>query len=218
MNAMQPANSNDEKSIAMKHHKPSDHSFWGRKRRFSGFSLIELLVVLSIIALLLSIGTAVALRMVKEARVEATRAMLNGLLGANEEFKAVRKEGPINHEGSYPIDWTTSEGNKLSSSERFVRGCSQIQSSTDMMMAAINSGSSSALEIVYNDKDNDGTFQIFDRWRTEVEYRSRNNSKGAGPSTGVSNSLLPVTNYPFFVSAGPDQQFGTDDDITTVAD
>ena len=201
--------------------KPSVYCFMSRKRRFCrsvrGFTVVELLVTISIITLLLGIGTTVALKMAQEARKEQMRSMMESLLGANVEFKAVRKQSNINHDGSYPVNWAANADSPgLSSSERYVIACRQIKAAEEIMLAALNSSSSTSFKRLYKDDDNDGYDSIFDWWGTEVEYRSKNGGAGGGTVTGVLNSDLPISNSPFFASAGPDQVWGTDDDVNTV--
>lgn len=204
--------------------KPNVYSFSSFNRRFSrqsaAFSIIEIMVVVSIIGLLIAIGTAVSVRMSQQARVEQVRSMMEGLLGANEEFKAVRKQGAINHTGGYPIDWTAGAGPNYTSSERFAVACMQVKTAETMMMTAINSGPSKSLDRIYRDANNNGIKAIYDRWGTEIEYRAFNDGSGSGPGTeaggNIANSDLPLSQSPFFVSAGPDKTFRTDDDITTI--
>ena len=178
--------------------------------------MVEMLITISIILLLVGIGVMVGVRMNVEARRVQIRAMLDGLKGAQEEFVAKRQQGRINHEGSYPINWNTLPGNpSLSSSERLVYGCQTIKAAEDMMMAALRSGPEGSFDIIFKDSDNNDYFEVYDRWGTEIEYRASNGGSGTGPKTGVSNSLLPQTPGPVLVSAGPDETFGTDDDIHT---
>ncbi|MGB0768931.1 MAG: type II secretion system protein [Phycisphaeraceae bacterium] len=193
---------------------------FGDKKRFllrsSGFSLVELLVVISIIGLLVAIGATVAVQMSKEGRKQQMRAMMDGMLGANDEFKAVREQANINHTTSYPINWDAIGGGSLSSSERFVLACSQIKACEEILLAAIRSGTSQAFDRMYQDSDGDTVNNLIDWWGTEIEYRSFNDGNGTGPSTNVDNDDLPISKQPFFASAGPDKTWGTDDDVNTV--
>ena len=171
------------------------------------------MVVVSIILLIVGIGTVAAVKIATEARRDQTLRMMQGLMGANEEYKA-NSGADLNHDGGTPIDWSSS--NFLSSSERFVSGMSRVPAAETMLNAAISQATSESTQRIFNDSDNDNTNGIFDRWGTELEYRAYNDGSGSGPSTNIQNRLLPIHRSAFFVSAGPDQTFGTDDDITTI--
>lgn len=183
--------------------KLSVYSFFapkGLKRRSGqGFSLIELLVVISIIGLLTAIGVGVGMKMSEEARRVQTREMMQGLLAVNTEYKAVRQGDAITVDGS----------SSDSSAKQFVTACKTITICEEIMLTALNSSQSATLDRIYKNGS------IFDRWGTELEYRSSNDGSGTGPSTSVSNAALPVSRDPFFASAGPDETWGTDDDIDT---
>ena len=209
-----PNNDQGEKRMDQ---KLSVHRFLDQKRRFTpsrrGFSLIEILVALSIIALLLGIGATVALKMTAEARREQTRAMMEGLLSANDEYKAVRQGTSISHTGDF-------NGQTLSSTERFVASCLQIKTCEEIMMVALNSSTSQSLERIYRNGGGSSYKSVYDRWGTELQYRQSNDQTGTGPANetgaGVANDKLPLSRDPFFASAGPDKTWGTDDDITTL--
>lgn len=175
--------------------------------------MVELLVAISIIGLLVGIGTAAGLKMSAEARKEQTRAMMEALLSANTEYKAVRQGSSISHTG--PIAG-------LSSTEQFINACLQIKTCEEIVLAALNSSSSTALERIYKSGDTDNYKSVYDRWGTELEYRQSNNPASTTPTPPanekgdtVANNKLPLSRDPFFASAGPDKTWGTDDDITT---
>jgi len=208
---MQTPDTTTQASVPRKHQKPGVHSISAPKRRSrraaGGFTLIELLTFIGIAVLLLGILAGASIKMLGEMRRDQMRSTMVSLLGANDEFNAVRQQGPVNHTNDYPIDWSQeSAGN--SSAERFVYAMRQIPSAEQIMLSALNSSSESAFERMYRDDT------IYDRWETELQYRRSND--GTGSHSGVSNDKLPLSKSPFFVSAGPDEEFGTDDDLTTI--
>lgn len=185
------------------------------KAHYRAFTLIETLVVVSLIGLLIAITAAAASAITSEARREQTRAMMEGLLAANDEHKAVR-EASISHSGLF-------NGDTLSSTERFVASCQQIQTCEDIMLTALNSSGADTFRRTFRDNNGNGRNSVYDRWGTELEYRQRNDPTGSvvdGPDNengdAVTNAELPLSRDPFFASAGPDMSWGTDDDITTV--
>ena len=142
------------------------------------------------------------------------------LENAGVEFRAHAGGADINHAGSSPMDWDAID-KSLSSSERFVMACAVSPTTLRMMKAAIGSAGEERAKLMYADKDGDGIHEIYDLWGTQVEYRTSNDGKGNGPKTGIENRLLPISDRPFFISAGPDQTFGpgrdgVNDDIATV--
>lgn len=172
---------------------------------------MELLVAISIIAILSAIGVGVGIKMTTEARRVQTREMMQGLIAANVQYKAVRQGVAISHSGPTA---------GLSSTEQFVAACLTVKTCEDIMLSALNSSSSSELDRVYKDGGGNSGKAIYDRWGTELEYRQFNSGgTGNGPNneagTAVPNNKLPISRDPFFASAGPDQEWGTDDDIDT---
>lgn len=204
---------------------PSVHSHGGVKRRSdAGFTLIEILVTISIIALLLGIGAVGMTQVQKAARAAQVKSMLEGLKGALTEYQTQVQYLP-NHGDSGNITWSTvngGDGSNYISSERFVYACSQVPAADKQLLAAVSSGSSSANERIFADKvGGNGINEIYDVWETPILYRS-SNLGGEGNPDGTATPGLPLptpqysSKHPFFVSAGPDQEFGTEDDISTL--
>ncbi len=209
--------------------KQNVHSIFGfnpRYRRASGgFSLIEILVAISVIILLVGIGFVGTSQFIRATKIKQVETMMQGLIGANEEFKAKRQQGNVNHGGNNPVRYPAG----LNSSERFVYACRQIKDVEAQMLAAAISGEANERS-AYQDRDNDGVEELYDVWGTPIVYRSWNNGQTdnqnenpddgqlrdtRGRSVSVSNADLPDSQSPFFVSAGPDREFGTEDDINS---
>lgn len=193
-----------------------------RPRRRAGFTLIEILVVISIIALLIGLVTGGALLAQGAATVNRTQSLMRSLLGAQEEFKSQSGLGiDLNHNNNSPVNWgagpfaqnapgfTGSAGaGGLSSSERFVVGCFLFDESAEALRAAAQGRGTLV------DNDGDGFLELRDPWDNEILYRNGNDQTGS--FDGINNNLLPLNRSPFFISAGKDGDFGTDDDITTL--
>ena len=193
-----------------------------RPRRRAGFTLIEILVVISIIALLIGLVAGGALIAQGSATVNRTQSLMRSLLGAQEEFKSQSGLGiDLNHDGISPVNWgagpfaqnapgfTGSAGaGGLSSSERFVVGSFLFEQSADALRAAAQGRGTLV------DNDGDGFLELHDPWDNEILYRNGNDQTGS--FDGINNNLLPLNRSPFFISAGKDGEFGTDDDITTL--
>jgi len=191
----------------------------GRSRAAQGgFTLIEILVTISIIALLVGLTAIGATVIRKGASEQRAKSLCQSLLGPQDEFKAQFGQGiNLNHDGTAPIDWGggtfqrnapgasgTAGGGGLSSSERFVVGCYLFEPSGDALRAAVQ-GKNALVDL-----DSDGFLEIRDPWDNEVAYRSSNDQTGS--FDGINNNLLPMHRDPLFVSPGRDGDFSTQDD------
>lgn len=165
-----------------------------------GFTLIEILVTISIIALLLGISAFGVIKVQQGAQRNRVKAMFESLHGAQTNYQSANQSRIIH------------DGGALSSSEYFVFACLQHPDSAEAMKSATNGPDT------YVDKDGDGNFEILDPWGTPILYIAINNADGtANNSTdNEPNTKFPVSRDPFFVSAGQDGEFGTDDDITSI--
>lgn len=180
-------------------------------------------MVISIIALLIGLVAGGALLAQGAATRNRTQSMMRALLGAQEEFKSQSGLGiDLNHDGDGAMAWAsggpfaqnapgatgTGGAAGLSSSERFVVACFLFEPSAEALRAAAQGRGTLV------DNDGDGFLELRDPWENEVLYRNGNDQTGS--FDGINNNLLPVHRSPFFVSAGKDGDFGTDDDITTL--
>jgi len=166
-----------------------------------GFSLIEILMVIAIISVLTAMAVIATTALLKQGQVSQTKALLQQLQGVETEFQ-------IN--GGYDLfhkdDWNhtiTPPGAPSfvdSTIERFVFRANSIPAARDMMTTV----DKRLLKDL--DGDNQGD-TVIDPFGTAIEYRKRvtnNNSP---------DQNMPIYPRPFFVSAGQDEEFGTDDDL-----
>lgn len=187
---------------------PRVHLFNGRK---AGFTLIEILVTISIISLLLGIGAFAMSKLSSEGRRTQTQSMLNGLKGALTEYQT-KTESVLAHENT--------ANTNLTSSEQVVFQFQKVPTAYDQLLAAVNSSTQQSNKRIFDDKDgNDNVNEIYDYWGTQILYRSSNLTWDTGNDTVSSGDLSDdkyKTKFPAFFSAGPDKEFGTDDDVNTL--
>lgn len=190
-----------------------------RGPRQAGFTLIEVLVTISIISILLGIGAFALSKFQSEARRKQTQSMLNGLKGALTQYQTETLKGPPNHANTGDFNWATINGNLNMSSERFVYAMTTVPSAEKIMLGAVLSGTSQSNSRTFDSKDGDNFNEIYDPWGTPILYRSNNLTWAATPDTGLTGNLGDpkyIVKFPLFASAGPDKEFGTDDDVTTL--
>ena len=119
--------------------------------------------MVSVIVLLLGIGFVGTSSFIRAAKTKQVEAMMQGLIGANDEFKAQRQQGKINHGGDFPIRWSGVSLN-LTSGERFVYACRQNKAAESLMLTAVNSGENEDERASFQDRDGDGVQEIYDVW------------------------------------------------------
>jgi len=195
---------------------PGVHCLRGRQR---GFSLMEILVAISIIAILLGIGAFGLSKVQAEARRAQTRSMFEGLEGALTEYKTQTTKGAPNHAATGDFNWAAINANLNLSSERFVYAMSTVPQANQMLLAAVSSGSSESNKRIFASKDGDNFDEIYDAWSTPVLYRSNNLTWAVAPEATINGDLSDPkyqTKFPAFFSAGPDKEFGTTDDVTSL--
>ena len=145
------------------------------------FSLIELLVVISIILILLAIGVPAMTGALSQSSKAVTQSTLQGAMGVETEMRATRRGVFLDHTDA-PGGFGT-----LADIEYFVDQARKSETSRKMIES-----------LPLGDKDNDGRDEIWDDWDNPIHYRSSNDS-----------GTEPKHPTPFFHSAGPDTTFGT---------
>ena len=157
--------------------------------RHRGFTLIEILVVISIIVLIagLVIGGGAVLR--KQSKISQAKATLAAAAGVETEIRATRLGKPVLH-----TDAPSSYGDHKEI-EYFVVVATNTSDTSSKMIQALSP----------IDTDNDNRDEIVDTWKNPIIYRSKNPIN----SSASPDARFPRYGYPFFASAGPDGQWGT---------
>ncbi len=185
------------------------------------FSLVEMLLVLTIITVMAIIAFPMISKARENAKIEQTQLQLTGLRGTAENYKLITNNVVNTRNNMPPIDWTTDKtfnsddpafkspnptsGMVDDSIERFVWACYQIND----VRKSIN-----AQELV--DLDNDGFLEVRDSWGNMiiyVDYMVHTSSGDVLPERG--NAAEP---RPYFISAGPDGDFGSTHASATAAE
>ena len=167
----------------MKAHPPTSRPRPDNSR--GAFTLIEVLVVISIIALLLGIGVAGMSALYGEADKSRTQVMLRQLQGVITEYAAHTK-------GTLPA----------------------ANNSIAVVVGDIKSNGGEAAELMLRSLDKQfwdggsysggtGNQAILDAWGKQIEYVAAN---GANGDTG---NNMPKRPQPYFASAGKDGEWGS---------
>lgn len=156
-----------------------------------GFSLIEILVALSIIVLLVGFGVAAMSKFLAQSEVEKTRVLLQQLAGIEIEYRAQTN-------GRFPDDdpsnsTTTDVDNSI---EWFIEQVEALPVTNEMAYKTLNTK-------FYTATDGAVPGTVVDSWGNPIEYLES--------SDGTGN--FPPYAQPFFASAGPDGVFGDGKDL-----
>ncbi len=203
----------------------------GAPARPTGFTLIEVLVTISIIALLVGIITPVAIRMLAQAEVGKTKAVLNALSGALDEYKLQTGNVP-DHTRTTGVDridgLVVSDDDEDDTTIGLVLvNIQQLGGTAESMLRA-----GVGRQGLSWDADNDGhdsddqnppDFQtavnrgqttayldlelwtLLDPWDAKMRYAKRVSHEDSFEE----DDFLPVHPTPFFASAGPDGVWGS---------
>jgi prepilin-type N-terminal cleavage/methylation domain-containing protein len=157
------------------------------RRNKYGFTLIEMLVVVALIAILASMVIGVASHLDAKAKQNGIKGALLLLDGALEEYREFKDKFPEQLEQNY--------ANAAAHSEYLYYELNSVPDSASILEKISNS-------LIENKYAATGTPlgtspEIYDPWATALDYR-----------------YTPGENFPLMVSAGPDKKFGTADDIS----
>ena len=156
-----------------------------RRASSRAFTLIEILVVISIIAVLLSIGIGVSSQFSRDTEGKKTTQVLDALSSALEEYGARTK-------GNYPAE---DVGRDYPTDVFMESAYNDAREAYDMADKAITT-----TFLTDNDSDDIREF-VVDSWEQPIRY----------VVTGDIGKGLPLHTQPYFASPGPDQEWGTID-------
>ncbi len=158
----------------------------GRSR--GGFSLIELLVVISIIMLMLGFGVVGFVRYMSTGVESQTRVVLKQLANVAGEYQGDTKGQTVPYTGGYPT------GSADDSISKFFTGISGSQSAVDtsILIAEDFSGAAAGSK----------PSTVKDGWGNAIRYYP-------GGSIDATGKGLPRRDMPYFASAGADGEWGT---------
>jgi len=181
------------------------------RRPAGGFTIVELLVVVTIIIVLVSLGVAVTTNIQASTLVEETKQRIALLVGVHAEYKAqtgnyVNHTNPTDPSGvplgnRFNITWDGRDGKPTTTAagiEKFYWAVRQVPECVSMLddLPAGAIGSTS-------EATSAGT-GVLDAWGTAIQYAAGNPAQGAQ----VSRPSLPQYSKPFFLSFGPDTVSG----------
>lgn len=173
------------------------------------FSLIELLVTISIIVLLVGISFPVALKMLGGADISKAKAQLNALGAASAEFRT-ETGGLPDHTDTTIAGLIVSDDNTDNTIGLFLRQAMQLVDANKMVQSA--AGKNALIVTPAGGKDTQAAvgsgindWVMVDPWENRIRYVSKVSHADAFGD----DDYLPPHPTAFFASAGPDGLWGT---------
>jgi prepilin-type N-terminal cleavage/methylation domain-containing protein len=166
-----------------------------------GFSLIELLVTIAVLALLIGIAFPVLSSFSNSGDRSKTNAMLRSLAGAADEYN-IRTGNTPSTVGNAAVTVGGNNDDTIGFWLFQTLGVPEVEN-------MINSATKQSLNKDYNDNGTEGEnfadVVILDAWGNPIRYASlQENSDGFN-----ADDYLPAYPRPFFASAGPDGEWGS---------
>lgn len=198
-------------------------------RRASGFSLIEILVVVSLIAILVGISFPVAIKMLAQSESAQTRSMLLGLAAAADDYN-VTTGNVVDHTANTDAFGNNitlnvgqpspnTGGNTDATLGYFVLTAGQSSTSADLIAIAAKNDLKFDGTPMPNIPDriglgatdlNIGTIgqvELLDVWDNPIRYAG-GVVHDTGTGSFTDDDYLPAHPTAFFASAGPDGEWG----------
>ena len=163
--------------------------------RRTGFSIIEMLVALAVIAILVGVALAVGRQVLNSSRRELTRSELTALMGAEESV--VHKTAGVVPQSMYSF---LVEYQQLHAYQD-VNGVWRVHS--NILTRLPSSMVKSSMVVMPNNGNMLMITQVNDAWGNAIQFVSPQPSQNG----------IPSRHGAFFVSAGEDGYIGTRDDI-----
>lgn len=204
---------------------PRPYKTAAARRQNTGFSLVEVMVLIGIISVLAALVLVARTALVGSSKERQTRLIMQTALGALTEYEA-SIGSRINHETGGTLDWNTLGGGTSYDDsqmggtldyiytrpptapavsipnlaiERFVYAIRQ-NDAAERTFRNLN------VDELFIDTDGDGRDEIVDAWGTPLIFASR--IPGSAGTFSAIEARLEITRDPVFVSAGADQYFG----------
>jgi len=148
-----------------------------------GLTLVEILIVVAVIALLTTMVIGIVSRIDNQAKEKGMKDIFAILEGALQEY--------YEYQGFFPQQTEENFANAAGHSEYLYRELNSIPDSREVLGKIDDS-------LIKNKFSPDDTPpEIYDLWGTVLDYRYD----------------VDIDTFPQLISAGPDRQFGTPDDI-----
>ena len=211
------------------------HSITTTRRRSHrrGFTFVEVLVVVSIVLVLIGIGMAGAQQVRRSARTITTRTLLQALVNIAVEHDVVMASKINPDENTLAANWDDARNYNNEDSdlypgsavialqdlrdgeanlriERFVSAAFELEETQTLVRRLTSDFLTDREHVDPNDnnivdsgeRQGDGFYEVRDSWGTCIDVRVIELPDGRGSVT-------------VFTSAGPDEAFNTDDDLTS---
>jgi len=155
-------------------------------RHKGGFTLVEMLVVVGIIAMLAGIVTVVTLRVDSQSKENALANIFGVIKGALREY--------FEFTGGFPAQPERNSANAAAHMELMYKELDRVPASREILKGVNGT-------LIKDYKKQPDVPKICDPWGTVLDYVYTPGNKG--------------DNFPELISAGPDRKFGTGDDISS---